>query len=164
MPAVKDSALVQGLVSAFEASGCNVFTSASIPKHPRKFALINPNGDSVELWVYLWSLTPGGRPSLPFEYRIQLTTVTSPLGINPSGPTVLLGYKADENLFAGFDLAKHRTFTKGSPSVQIDIRVLRQAKETGFSFNRKTNDEIAVGIRPDQLLEAMRRMRHNFTL
>src|SRR3989338_1137898 len=55
-------------------------------------------------------------------------------------------------MFGGFDLRRHRTFTRGSPSVQIDITTLRQALQDGLAFDRKDNNEIAVAIRPDQLL------------
>lgn len=55
-------------------------------------------------------------------------------------------------MFAGFDLQKHHTFTTGSPSIQIDIGAINAAKIDGWSFHTKTNDEIAVGIRPDLLL------------
>lgn len=86
------------------------------------------------------------------EYRIQMTSVDSPLEIAPEGPTVLIGYEPSLNLFAGFDLERHRTFTTGSPSVQIDIQELRRAERDGLSFHRKSNDEIAVGIRPDMFM------------
>ena len=81
-----------------------------------------------------------------------MTTVTSPLALNPFGQTLLLGYEPNRKVFAGFDLVLHRTFTTGSPSVQIDIRVIDQALQDGMAFDRKGNDEIAVGIRPDQFM------------
>ncbi|HZP00164.1 MAG TPA: HNH endonuclease [Terriglobia bacterium] len=104
------------------------------------------------LSVYVWTLTFGGRPQLANEYRIQMTSVTSPLSMADDGPTVLLGYEPNLRLFAGFDLSRHRTFTIGSPSIQIDIEALRRAETEGLSFHRKSNDEIAVGIRPDMLV------------
>ncbi len=58
----------------------------------------------------------------------------------------------DLQLFAGFDTTRHGNFTAGSPSVQIDIRTVRAAFQDGLSFERKDNGEIAVGIRPDQLV------------
>ena len=91
--------------------------------------------------------------SLPDEYRIQMTTVASPLRLNPDGPTVLIGYEPDLRMFAGFDLSRHRTFTEGSPSVQIDIRTVREALQHGLAFDRKDNAEIALGIRPDQFMD-----------
>jgi putative restriction endonuclease len=81
-----------------------------------------------------------------------MTSVQSPLVTGQGGPTVLIGYEPTLNLFAGFDLERHRTFTTGSPSVQIDIIALRQAEQEGLSFHRKSNDEIAVGIRPDMFM------------
>jgi len=74
------------------------------------------------------------------------------LSIAEDGPTVLIGYEPTLALFAGFDLMRHRTFTAGSPSVQIDRTELRRAEVEGLSFNRKSNDEIAVGIRPDMFM------------
>jgi putative restriction endonuclease len=81
-----------------------------------------------------------------------MTSVTSPLEMGTDGPTVLIGYEPTSNLFAGFDLQRHRTFTTGSPSVQIDIEELRRAEVEGLSFHRKSNDEIAIGIRPDMFM------------
>src|SRR6266852_3438656 len=81
-----------------------------------------------------------------------MTTVRSPLPMGTGGPTILIGYDATRNLFAGFDLERHRTFTTGSPSVQIDINELRRAETEGLSFHRKSNDEIATGIRPDMFM------------
>jgi putative restriction endonuclease len=81
-----------------------------------------------------------------------MTSVTSPLSVEPAEVTVLLGYEPSFRLFAGFDLNRHRTFTTGSPSIQIDIRTVQQALEDGLAFGRKSNNEIAVGIRPDQFM------------
>ena len=111
-----------------------------------------PDGEDVSLCVYAWTLTHRGRPTLPDEYRIQMTTVTSPLQLNPAGPTALIGYEPNLRMFAGFDLFRHRTFTTGSPSVQIDITAVRQGLQDGLAFDRKSNQEIAVAIRPDQLM------------
>ncbi len=102
--------------------------------------------------VYAWTLTFGGRPSLAHEYRIQMTSVASPLPIGTDGPTIIVGYEPDLKLFAGFDLRRHQSFTVGSPSVQIDREALLHAEQEGLSFHRKSNDEIAVGIRPDMLV------------
>jgi len=55
-------------------------------------------------------------------------------------------------MFGGFDLRRHQKFTTGSPSVQIDIRCIHKALQDGLAFDRKGNDEIAVGIRPDQIV------------
>ena len=152
MPAVSPTELVDAVLRAIQKSGgSGLYISESPATHPREF-LIQYGEDTISLWVYLWTLTHGGRQSLPDEYRIQMTTVTSPLSMNPTGHTVLLGYHAENDMFAGFDIDKHSTFTQGSPSVQIDIEAICTAFGDGLAFSRKNNEEIAVGIRPDQLL------------
>jgi putative restriction endonuclease len=151
MPATSSDTLIAALIDAFQDSGSSGVLLSSPRKHPRKFAIPTPDG-ALSLWVYIWTLTHGGRPTLRDEYRIQMTSVSSPLQINPLGYTLLLGYEPNLQMFAGFDLAKHQRFTTGSPSVQIDIKAIRTALRDGLAFDRKDNDEIAVGIRPDQIL------------
>lgn len=152
MPAISHNQLIDAVIdAAYQSGGTAIYIFESKIINPRKFA-INHAGNRYELWVYLWSLTPGGRPSLRNEYRIQMTSVSSPLPLNPNGSTVLLGYYSDLGIFAGFDLSKHTTFTQGSPSVQIKFTAITDALQNGLSFARKDNDEIAIGIRPDQFL------------
>jgi putative restriction endonuclease len=151
MPAVGPNILVDAILDAFQDSGASGLLLSAPSRHPRRFAVQTASG-SVEVWVYAWTLTHGGRPSLPDEYRIQMTTVTSPLPLNPKGYTVLLGYEPNLKMFGGFDLRRHHTFTTGSPSVQIDIKCIHKAMQDGLAFDRKDSDEIAVGIRPDQIV------------
>jgi putative restriction endonuclease len=142
--------LTAALLAAYSASGCGPVLLSTRPANPRKLLVTGPDGAPTVIWAYLWNLTPGGRPARPEEYRIQLTGVDSPLLTNPDGHTLMLGYKSDLKVFAGFDLSRHHTFSKGSPSVQISMTALRDdALATGFGFDRKANGEIAVGIRPD---------------
>jgi len=151
MPAIRTAALVKALIDAVYDSGAAAILRSPPQAHPRILLIETPVGPT-ELWVYVWTLTHGGRPSLPDEYRIQMTSVASPLPLNPSGPTILIGFEPDLKMFAGFDLKRHRTFTQGSPSVQIDIRTLHTALRDGMAFDRKSNDEIAVAFRSDQFL------------
>lgn len=148
MPALEPERLTEAIANAIAESGFVGQLISSVRRNPRVFVVTGQNAPS-RLTVYAWTLTFGGRPSLPNEYRIQMTSVQSPLTMGTGGPTVLLGYEPTSNLFAGFDLQRHSTFTTGSPSVQIDIDALRRAETEGLSFYRKSNDEIAVGIRPD---------------
>jgi putative restriction endonuclease len=151
MPAIQPQQLVDAILEAIHDSGEIGVLISRTRTHPRKIAVSGPM-DSFELWVYAWTLTHGGRPQLRNEYRIQMTSVESPLPLNPNGPTVLIGYEPDLKMFAGFDLRLHRSFTTGSPSVQINITSLHKAIQNGFSFHRKSNDEIAVGIRSDHFM------------
>ncbi len=151
MPAITPRELIDAILNAFQDSGASGILLSPPVKHPRKFILQTHDG-AVDVWVYAWTLTHGGRPNLPDEFRIQMTTVASPLSLNTHGFTVLLGYDPNLHVFAGFDLNRHRTFTKGSPSVQVDRNCLLRALQDGLAFDLKNNAEIAVGIRSDQLV------------
>jgi putative restriction endonuclease len=151
MPAISAAQIVDAIAIAIAESGFVGQLASSIRRNPRRFIISGSNAPT-SLTVYCWTLTPGGRATLPNEYRIQMTSVESPLLLSTDGPTILIGYEPDLNLFAGFDLREHRTFTIGSPSVQIDRTELRRAETDGLSFHRKTNGEIAVGIRPDMFM------------
>ncbi len=152
MSALPPEQLVGAILEALQESGAAGLLVSSMRNHPRRFVVSKPTGETHSLWVYAWTLTPGGRPQLKNEYRIQMTSVSPPLPLNPDGPTILIGYEPSLKMFSGFDLKRHRTFTKGSPSVQIDLTAIRQALQDGLAFDRKDNNEIAVAIRPDQLL------------
>ena len=151
MPAVRPNVLVDAILDAFQESGAPSLLLTAPSRHPRRFAVQTGSG-AFDVWVYAWTLTHGGRPNLPDEYRIQMTTVVSPLPLNPNGYTVLLGYEPNLKMFGGFDLRRHQSFTTGSPSVQIDINCSHKALQDGMAFDRKDNNEIAVGVRPDQLI------------
>lgn len=150
MVAATPTELLDAIRDAIEQSGASCMVAAA-SRHPRQLVVIFPDS-SRSLWVYIWNLTFGGRKSLQDEFRIQMTSVDSPLPLNPKGDTVLMGYHADLKVFAGFDLRRHRTFTAGSPSVQIEISALRDAVDQGLALHRKANDEIAVGVGPEQFL------------
>lgn len=152
MPAASPRQLVNAILDAIQQSRSSGALQSALRDHPRKFHVLLSDDKAMSLWVYVWTLTFGGRPTLPHEYRIQMTTVESPLELNPKGATVLIGYHPDLQLFAGFDLARHREFTTGSPSVQIDIRTVQKALQDGLAFDRKSNQEIAIGIRPDEFM------------
>ncbi len=152
MPATQPLDVIKAILEAIEESGHSGIFTSQVREHPRRFSVTGPDGTQTVLSVFAWTLTPGGRPALKHEYRIQMTSVQSPLDIRMDGPTILVGYERSLKMFAGFDIRRHRTFTSGSPSVQIDIRTVQKALQDGLAFDRKSNDEIAIGIRPDQFL------------
>lgn len=78
MPPVPPSTLVNQILDAINQSGGRgAFVSDRVQSHPRRF-VFEHNGKTYSLWVYVWTLTHGGRPTLPNEYRIQMTSVESP--------------------------------------------------------------------------------------
>lgn len=152
MPSLSPQRLVEAITDAFAEAGAAAALVSDIRHHPRRFH-ISSGQISLSLWVYIWTLTHGGGAARPRdEYRIQLTGVAPPLVLNPDGVTVLIGYEPNLNCFAGFDLSKHETFSRRSPSIQININALRSALRDGLTFARKGNDEIAIAFRPDHIL------------
>lgn len=164
MPAIRRSILIDAIIDAIQqSSGTAVHIPDAPQLQPHRF-VVSYSEQPFSLWVYIWTLTHGGRTSLPNEYRIQMTSVNSPLLLNPEGYTVLLGYHPDLRVFAGFDLQQHRTFTTGSPSIQINITAIHEALQFGLAFFTKSNLEISIGIRPDNLLNYLLNARqlHRF--
>ena len=153
MPAVPPRLLIRSITEAFaESESIAVFVSQE-SGNPRKF-VVRAERNYFEVWIYIWSLTHGGGAARPEnEYRIQLTSVSSPLQMNPSGgPTLLMGFESNTKCFAGFDVQKHHAFSTNSPSIQIPLTALYDALQNGLSFALKGNDEVAIGVRPDQFL------------
>lgn len=152
MPRLPTNLLIKSISDALQESDASAVLISEIHRNPRRF-IVQAGRNMFEMWVYIWTLTHGGGAARPKdEFRIQITGITPPLELNPSGPTIMIGYEPNLQCFAGFDLDKHHTFSKRSPSIQIPITVLHGALQDGFSFVTKGNDEIAVGFRPDQFL------------
>lgn len=156
MPAVSPTTLLNKLFDAINQSGgVASLESQGARSHPRKF-VVSSHGETYSLWIYIWTITHGGRVTLPDELRIQMTSVESPLPTNPNGYTVLMGFYPTLDMFAGFDLERHQTFTAGSPSVQIGRSAIDSAFQNGLSFTTKENGEVAMGVRTDQFLNYCR--------
>lgn len=151
MPPASRTVINRAILDALSECGAVGVPMQSSVAHPRVY-LVAHSSRQTSLWVYCWTLTHGGRKSLPEEYRIQVTSVDSPLPINTDGYTVLLGYEPDRGVFAGFDLVRHRSFTGRSPSIQVGVSTLNDSLQDGLAFQTKSNDEIAVGLRSDHLL------------
>ena len=153
MPAVPSHDIVRSIIEAFAECNSTAIVVSKESGNPRRF-VVEAERNHFEVWIYIWSLTHGGGTARPKnEYRIQVTGVSSPLQMNPSGDhTLLMGFEANTRCFAGFDVEKHRTFSTNSPSIQIPLTTLHEALQNGLSFAHKGNDEVAIGVHPDQFL------------
>lgn len=151
MPAFSFSDMNQAILDAIDASGGVGCLVPGAHNNPRIFAVAH-NGRMYRFAVYIWTLTHGGRSNLPKEYRIQMTSVTPPLSLPEGDLTVLMGYRPDKKVFGAFDILAHLQFTAGSPSIQISNSVLDAALQNGLAFGCKNNNEIVIGVRPDEFL------------
>lgn len=152
MAALPPAEIIDAIVSAFVDSGAQAHLSSAIRTHPRKFLVIEKDS-AYPVWIYIWTITHGGATRSAEEYRIQMTTVEPPLAMNPQGPTLLLGWNPDHEVFGGFDITRHsKDFRAGSNSVQISLSALRSAQNFGWGFYTNQFNEIAVAFKPAELV------------
>lgn len=152
MAALPPGEIVDAILSALTDSGAQAQLTSPIRTHPRTLRVIH-GSSSYPLWIYIWTITHGGATRSLEEYRIQMTTVTPPLAMNPNGPTLLLGWNAENEVFGGFDINRHReNFKPGSNSVQISLAALLAARNFGWGFYTNQYNEIAVAFKPAEFL------------
>lgn len=128
--------------------------------NPRRIALLDEKGKGIEASVYV-VLTSEPEPGKgPNERHIRLDEFRESsisVGLNPAGPTVLVGYDRASGVFVGFDVSRHLgaegwdgRMRRGA-SVRFGEYILREALDNGFSFRRSPSGEVLAGIRPDRL-------------
>ncbi len=140
------SNLLQRVLSAARASGWNPIPLGE--DHPFRIALAR--GESQEtVLCYIWNLTYGGYPRDPNELRIQITGVDR-FSIQEGVKTIVVGWSETDQIFVGFDVAKHLLWMQGrSPSFQIRRETVTAAAVSGFCPQLRGNLEIAIAFRPD---------------
>ena len=149
MPVLRPRELTLALLSAFEACGAQAYLVPQESSNPR-IVKFWQGGQLLTVKVYLWTMSFGGRESLPNEWRIQVTGIGSSLDVDDADFTVLMGYDPELQVFAGWNTALHMAFGR-SPSLQIDRTVLLEALQHGLAFHYKDNDELSIAIRQDML-------------
>jgi len=147
--------LLSGILNSFREDGWRVLILNDIKYHP--FILrISKNNESHSVRIYIWNLTHGGGSARPVdEYRIQVTGVER-FEEQPGGHTLILGYREDEDVYAGFDFKMHNGALGASPSIQIRENALNLANVNGYAPYKRGNDEIAIAFRPDFFGEYVR--------
>lgn len=84
------------------------------------------------------------------EYRIQITGLAANT-FQPEigGRTLILGWWANDEVFAGFDYRRHARHLGFSPSIQVGLNALRSAVANRFAIHRKSNGETVIAFQPD---------------
>ena len=109
---------------AVRESGWSFLYLSPWGNHPARYQVYNGER-SHRIGLYIWNLTPGGQNRPEDEWRIQVTGIT---GFEPEigGKTLILGWRNDIGVFAGFDLAHHSDAFGASPSIQLrETRCIR---------------------------------------
>lgn len=115
--------------------------------HPARYRVFR--GDRRhDVKVYIWNLTPGGKNRPPDERRIQPTSVDH-FQKTAHETLLVLGWRVEDEIFAGYDYYKHSGHLGASSSFQIKQGTLDLAQINGLAPYKKDSGEIAIAIRPD---------------
>ena len=147
LPSKADLLLI--VEDAIRECGRHFLSLSPVGAHPARYQVIG--GDASKLVrVYIWNLTHGGRHRPADEWRIQATGIQR-FEPEPGGATLILGWREDLGLFAGFDSARHQRDLGTSPSIQLREAALLAADRDGLAVHNKGNGELAVAFRPHLL-------------
>lgn len=146
-------ALFQIFEDSIRRSGRNFLKLTAVNEHPASYQIIDTSS-AYQIRVFIWNLTFGGRPSIPDEWRIQVTGLPQisehqQFSIVDGVKTVVLGWCEKPGVFAAFDINEHREPLGGSPSIQIRQPALESARLNGLSHHFRGGHEIAFGVKPD---------------
>lgn len=150
MPALPKAILFERFEEALRNDGWVPAPLTSGVAHPRLYRLMRP-GESMDVRLYIWTLTHGGGGRAKDEWRIQPTGVGPAFQVSPDSTTLILGYDPVRQVFAGFDIGAHAGVLGASPSFQIKEAALDAAAGHGLAPHLKSSKEIVFGIRPDML-------------
>ncbi len=142
--------LLDRVLSAIEESGWQ----ALIVDRPHPFLLRVFGRDQqgiLNLRIYIWNCTHGGKNRADDEYRVQITGVVP--AAQKGETTLLLGWHEGYSVFVGFDIRKHKGQASASPSIQVKEGSLLNAHTHAFSAYDRANGEIAVCFRPEFIVE-----------
>ena len=155
--------LLQRIVDAVKECGWNVAYIDIPPSHPFRLSIYSAD-ETINVLVYIWTITHGGAHRLPQEYRIQITGIPNGIVFEPGFKTLILGYWPGGDVFAGFDAKHHHGFINYSPSLQIREEALREAHCHGLAVYNKGNGELALAFRPDHFIEYCRNINDYHSL
>lgn len=142
--------LLSRVLSAIGSNGYQAIIAART--HPFLLRVFKPDEQTyLNIRVYIWNCTHGGKMRAENEYRVQLTGVVPE--ILPGEQTLLLGWHEGYGVFVGFDITKHAGQASASPSIQVKEDALLNAHERSFAAYDRANGEIAIAFRPEFLVD-----------
>jgi putative restriction endonuclease len=132
-------------------AGWNYIRLSKKGGHPFVLSLFKEN-EARLFRIYIWNLTHGGGASRPKnEFRIQITGI-SQFQQYAGEKTIILGWWASGQVFAGFDYNKHSAPLGSSPSIQIREATLDNAATNGIAAGNKGNGELAISFKPEMFI------------
>jgi len=151
MAGIRFRRLIDQFITDLERQGAVVVREQVTSERPARIRVANQR-----FIVFLWTITPGGGPhgTRPdHERRIQITNVTG-LPLEPEARTIVGGWSDEADTYAFWDARRHVHFSQRSPSFQVSVQTLDQARHDGLATqNRPTRSgaEVVVAVNPDSL-------------
>jgi putative restriction endonuclease len=143
--------LLHKVVEAILECGWSVAFQGS-PKHHPSHLIISRGEQSEQLLIYIWNISHGGGRRNLNEYRIQITGIQS-FEVSPQAITLLLGYWDENNVFAAWDINKHKNADiASSPSMQVLKDYLLEAHVNSMAFYPKSNNETVIAFSPSSIM------------
>lgn len=148
--------IIQILKEALSCNGWNI-DSENTSNQPYLFK-ISANDRFMDVYIYCWRVSNGGRPSRPYEQRIQIGKAGEEgflidNSTNPFKKGLLLGiYKKDgeEPIIVAWETEKNRDHGS-SKSCFIDIRAIAQAMRDGFIQTKDNHDNLICAFKKEFL-------------
>lgn len=146
MARLEKSDLLSRFEDAVRRSGWNLLYQAK-GIQPARYRIFRDQ-DRYSVSMYIWNITHGGKGRKSDEYRIQVTGVTQ-FAPQRGARNLILGWRDEIGVFAGWDFRQHTGTVSSSPSMQVSDGALTQALATGFAPYVNQKGETAVAFRPD---------------
>lgn len=150
MAKLTKSQLLGRVEDGFGSSGWNLLYISNPGEHPARYRVYR-DADGFTARVYIWNISHGGGAARPArEYRIQVTGVPQDT-FQPDlgGKTLILGWWANDEIFAGFDYRRHSSHLGLSPSFQVGHAALQTAVTNRVGTHRKNTGELVITFQPD---------------
>lgn len=133
VPSVEDA-----VFRAIRRSGSTALVVPSQTQHPKEFIAVDGE-KTTRICVYCWPLS---QPPPGTDYRMVIPAGDiKRFDISHVGPTLLIGYEPELDVFVGFDIKQFEKNQVWSGDVQVPWRLLDQAVEHGIAFGVKVGDE-----------------------
>jgi putative restriction endonuclease len=142
--------LFERIEEGFRSGGWNLLYLSKPGEHPARYK-VSRGDEGFIVRSYIWNVSHGGgaRRSAE-EFRIQITGVPgNTFQPEADGKTLILGWWANDEIFAGFDYRRHSAHLGDSPSFQVGIAALKSAVTNRFAVHRKNTGELVITFQPE---------------
>jgi putative restriction endonuclease len=152
MPRVRAADQIARLIEGLASSGFTLLNDPRLADRPVTLALASADGQ-VDLRVFCWNVTSGGRGRAADEYRVQ-TTRPNDVPLYVPGPVnLVLGYESGRDLFVAWEARKHDR-PGASSSLQVPLDLLDEAAREGMAARARAIGggmvtEVVTAFAPD---------------